>query len=130
MRVNVCDWCGERRCAKHCRCGREGTRTGRRAPRAGDKRQRLRQLQQQRQQQQQQQQAGQAAPATAAPAAPAPPPGRPAALSAELLEGSAWFARLAEDLASASSVVLCTYTYDDAVVQALAGNCKPLNLKP
>ena len=37
----------------------------------------------------------------------------------EVLEGAAWFERLVDDLGSASSVTLASYTYDEPAIQAI-----------
>ena len=104
----ACSRCREWRCREHCRCGRQGTATGRAAARCAC-----------------QPQAKAAAKAQASPAQPeevvVPKPlGRPAAQDTQVFSDNAWRAQVLEEIASASSVVVASFTFDDpALTEAL-----------
>ena len=95
-----CSVCNEPRCKSHCRCGRDGTAVGRAAARPGHGAQKF------------------GVPAVVSRSAPPTASGsRLPSLDVEVLEGDVWFARLAEDIRQAASVVIGSYTYDEPEIQ-------------
>ncbi len=89
-----CPRCRERRCRTHCRCGRDGSAQGRRAPRPQAKPKAMPKAQ------------------AAPPAAVAAPVGRPAALAVEVLGTRAWWDRLLREIRDAAEVALASYIVD------------------
>ena len=108
---SACSRCREWRCRAHCRCGRQGSATGRHAPRPG--------LQPRAKAKARPAPAPASAPASANEVAVPRPVGRPAALSTEVFMDNSWRARLLADLDTASSVLLASYLYDDPELQAV-----------
>ena len=103
----ACKRCREWRCRSHCRCGREGTATGRAAARPC---------------------AAAAVQRAGAKAAPRPPQlavealatnpvGRPATTSADVFADNSWRQGALEEVAKASKVLLASLSYDDPAFQ-------------
>ena len=105
-----CTRCHERRCKTHCRCGRQGTATGRSAARPSRILGVLR-----------------AAPVPRLANFAARPVGAPAALGFQVLSVSLWWASLLKEVKKASSEILvASYIFDHpaltrALVQKLSG---------
>ena len=105
-----CSKCGERRCKTHCRCGRQGTATGRSAPRPTRIQTVIR-----------------AAPVRRPADFAARPVGAPAALGFQVLSVSLWWSSLLQEVQHATSEVqVASYIFDHplltrALVQKLSG---------
>lgn len=103
---SACDKCREWRCKTHCRCGRQGTATGRSAARSRSRPQAKAKAK------------PQARPAQPQEVVALRPRGRPASLATDVFDDGSWRARLLEDISGASSVLVASYTYDDPDFQA------------
>ena len=101
---SACDKRREWRCKAHCRCGRQGTATGRSAARSRSRPQAKAKAQ--------------ARPAQPQEVVALRPRGRPASLATEVFDDGSWRAKLLEDISVASSVLVASYTYDDPDLQA------------
>ena len=104
-----CPYCAEWRCRTHCKCGREGTATGRSAPRA-------------RRPVQQPRAVAKAAPKAHPQPQPQPQPlapvvGRPAAMGVDVISDGSWLSKAIDEIRDSADVMLMSYVYDSPDLQ-------------